>query len=355
MDKFKVNLGKKPDFKMEAIICLYDRKWNQVRAVTRSEVKYGKSREFLENEFSRLALYRDTVIDEIEKSGFDFSFLDRFVQPDVEKFPYLLRLYFFSEKNPDKVVSDEEVDALIGDFVADWINETVEADGTEKIIGIEELYRTLDNPLIAAEDRMLILDTFANRKRLLSDLRAYFSIAVPVLENNFHIIRAEFEVYLKEYEKITDWRDFYDYYSIRFDKDVQQLDVTLSVLLFNKIRSMTTVGRGDYSSVGMRYNELKEWERIALVSNGVLLEYMKALSDGTRLRMLSELRQRKMRVKDIARELKLTAPTISHHISILLRIGIITASMSHSESGVCEYSVSADRIDDICELLSKLK
>lgn len=48
---------------------------------------------------------------------------------------------------------------------------------------------------------MLILDTFANRKRLLSDLRAYFSIAVPVLENNFHIIRAEFEVYLKEYEK----------------------------------------------------------------------------------------------------------------------------------------------------------
>lgn len=356
MEKLQVRLKDRPDFVAEAVVGLYEHnKMNRVQVVSESDIRYGKTREFLSTEFSALKTYRDTVIEEIENSGYDFLFIDRYVGKDTENFPYLLRLYFYSGRNLGAEYSESETDELICGFLRSLLGDVAETDKLGKTFGIEELFRVLDNKLTSVEDKMLYLDTFANRRRLVSEIGNYIGIAVPILKKHFHIIEKEFRASYEKYAAVDDWRAFYGYFSVKFSAGVKTLDVNLGVLLFNKIFSLTTPDRGDYSLIGMKYAELKEWERVALVNNGVLLEYLKALSDGTRLRILSELRNRKMRVRDIAKALDLTAPTISHHLSILVRVGIVTASLSHSEAGVCEYGVSLGRIEDICFLLSKLK
>lgn len=353
MDKLNVRLSECPDFKMEAIISLYDRQWNKAREVSESDLKYGKGKDEMKNEFKKLCLFRNSVIEDIEKSDLDIAFLDRFVFPDSEECPFLLNLYFYSGKRLGEPFTETETDELISGFVVSWVNDILEKQTVTAVSDIGELYRLLDDPSMTTEKKMLILDTYANRHRLMACLREYISTVVPIMEKHFPIIKEEFDRYYREYSEIDDWTEFYNYFSIEFDKRIEVLDTSLSILLFDRLLVIEIPS--DYSMIGMRYRELKEWERLALISNGVLLEYLKAISDGTRLKILNELKQKKMRVKDLAAALSLTAPTISHHISILLRLGIVSAFMSNTELAAVEYKVNASRIDDICGLLAKLK
>ncbi len=55
-----------------------------------------------------------------------------------------------------------------------------------------------------------------------------------------------------------------------------------------------------------------------------LLALFKALADDTRLRIVIMLRDREMMVSEIAAELGLSEPTISHHLGLLREIGLLT-------------------------------
>jgi predicted transcriptional regulator len=56
-----------------------------------------------------------------------------------------------------------------------------------------------------------------------------------------------------------------------------------------------------------------------------LLTFFKALSDGTRLKIVALLARRTMSVEDLAASLGLHASTISHHLSRLSRVGLVHA------------------------------
>jgi biotin operon repressor len=56
---------------------------------------------------------------------------------------------------------------------------------------------------------------------------------------------------------------------------------------------------------------------------GVLLKFFKALADETRLQIIGLLSADEYRVSDLAWELELTEPTVSHHISRLRDIGLL--------------------------------
>ena len=222
MNKLNVNLSRTPDFYMEAVVSLYERKWNQTEVLMQSELKYGTTKEDLMEKFGKLRLYRDTVISEIEASGYDFTFIDRFVESDVDKFPYILRLYFHCRDKCDFSYTDDEADEIIGDFVLDRIYEVVDSGAKlSKVSGIGEIFNLLNSPLIDSAERMLYLDTYGNRRQLVAAIREYMKIAVPILEKHFDIIRDEFEKELEIHDKVEDWRSFYSYFSLRFADSVR--------------------------------------------------------------------------------------------------------------------------------------
>ncbi len=59
--------------------------------------------------------------------------------------------------------------------------------------------------------------------------------------------------------------------------------------------------------------------------NDELLAILKALADGSRLRILGLLSQREMSVGAIAHEMALSEPTISHHLHRLVGVGFVSA------------------------------
>jgi predicted transcriptional regulator len=56
-----------------------------------------------------------------------------------------------------------------------------------------------------------------------------------------------------------------------------------------------------------------------------LLAFFKALSDGTRLRIVALLAKHERSVEDLAAKLDLTSSTVSHHLSKLSAIGLVSA------------------------------
>ena len=186
MNELKVNLSSKPDFYMEAIVSLYERKWNQTEVLMESGLRYGCSKDVMMEKFGKIRLYRDTVITEIEESGYDFTFIDRFIENEVDQFPYLLRMYFYCKDKSDFSYTDEEADRVIGDFVLERIREVVDSASRISIVSdIGEVFSLLNNPLIDSSERMLYLDTYGNRREIVKAISEYMSIAVPILEKHF--------------------------------------------------------------------------------------------------------------------------------------------------------------------------
>jgi hypothetical protein len=77
------------------------------------------------------------------------------------------------------------------------------------------------------------------------------------------------------------------------------------------------------------------------VAQDDLLAVLKALADGSRLRILGLLSRREMSVGAIAQELSLSEPTISHHLARLVSVDFVRArhvGTSHI------YSLDADRL-----------
>ncbi|MDD4291370.1 MAG: metalloregulator ArsR/SmtB family transcription factor [Clostridia bacterium] len=354
MSKLRVNLQTEPNYYCEAVMCLYESKWNQVEEVEKADKRYGQSKEKLAECIGRIKEYRDKVIGEIFQ-GRSFGYLMKFVDSDVSKFPYLLSLYFYCAKQFDSVTNESDIDKLIGGFVLERIGEVVELGGITELRSIDQVFNLINSPLFDDNEMMLILDTYGNRHKLYNCMKEYFEITIPILKNNFYIVERDFNKSIAVMSKIKEWDSFYSYYSTKFDDDVSLLNVNCGIMLFNKIRSFTNKDKGDYSMVGMKYEELKTWERDAIINNGVLLEYMKALADGTRLKILNVLRNKSMRVKDMASALNLTAPTISHHMYILLRLGIVEMRLGHSGDTVLnEYTISDERVEEICDLIRSI-
>jgi len=79
-----------------------------------------------------------------------------------------------------------------------------------------------------------------------------------------------------------------------------------------------------------------------------LLEFFKALADPNRLRIIGILAQQPLSVEQMAAMLKLRASTVSHHLSYLVHVGLISA---RPESYYNVYSFQADALEKMARQL----
>jgi len=76
------------------------------------------------------------------------------------------------------------------------------------------------------------------------------------------------------------------------------------------------------------------------------VEVFRALSDETRLEIVAILGNKEMNVSDIAMKSSVSRPTISHHLQILKRAGIL---MSRKEGKEIYYSVNLNKFTLIAQ------
>ncbi len=79
-----------------------------------------------------------------------------------------------------------------------------------------------------------------------------------------------------------------------------------------------------------------------------LLEFFKALADPNRLRIIGILAQQPLSVEQMAAMLKLRASTVSHHLSYLVHVGLISA---RPESYYNVYFFQADALEKMARQL----
>ena len=81
-----------------------------------------------------------------------------------------------------------------------------------------------------------------------------------------------------------------------------------------------------------------------------LLEFFKALADPNRLRIIGLLAQQPLSVEQMAAMLKLRASTVSHHLSYLVHVGLISA---RPVSYYNMYSFEASTLEKMAQQLLK--
>lgn len=78
-----------------------------------------------------------------------------------------------------------------------------------------------------------------------------------------------------------------------------------------------------------------------------LIAFHKTLADATRLKLIGLLALRPMCGLELARELKVSAPTVSHHINKLKELNLVRSAR---EDNTIYYSLDADRLHELSRL-----
>lgn len=81
-------------------------------------------------------------------------------------------------------------------------------------------------------------------------------------------------------------------------------------------------------------------------------DIFKALNDETRRQILTMLRKRDMSAGEIADKFNISKPSISHHLEILKRAGLVS---SEKQGQYIIYSVNTTIIDDLLQWVLTLK
>lgn len=77
-----------------------------------------------------------------------------------------------------------------------------------------------------------------------------------------------------------------------------------------------------------------------------LLEFFKALSDANRLKMIGLLAQGPLSVEQLAEVLGLSSSTVSHHLSYLARVGLVS---SRTESYYSVYQLETKALENMAQ------
>jgi DNA-binding transcriptional ArsR family regulator len=78
----------------------------------------------------------------------------------------------------------------------------------------------------------------------------------------------------------------------------------------------------------------------------------KALNDETRRQIIELLKEKDMNAGEIAEKFNISKPSISHHLDLLKRTGLIT---SEKKGQFVEYSLNTTILEDLLNWILKLK
>lgn len=79
------------------------------------------------------------------------------------------------------------------------------------------------------------------------------------------------------------------------------------------------------------------------------VEFCRALADETRQRILEILLEQEMCVSDIVEAFPVSQPTVSHHLDVLKRLGLVT---SRREGKLVYYATNRQRVVRCCGRLA---
>lgn len=179
---------------------------------------------------------------------------------------------------------------------------------------------------------------------------------IPCLQKHFSLIEEEFNHRLKEVNSPM----FVEYLQngtsgvvYEFNEEVIY-KACLNIFLFNSLAFMNLEG-GSRNFVlvhaGMYVQELvTEKKRKNLITDSEMTTVCKALGDPNRYKMLQLfLKNEKMYLQELAKEIGITPATASHHLMLLMEAELITMLLKEKDKKVVYYQANRERLQQISE------
>jgi len=205
------------------------------------------------------------------------------------------------------------------------------------------------NKVPSAEELEIILATWANAADfgddLLRALRAYHELFFAEEERRIRPALEEALVRAQELAEGLDLTDLLEELSqgLRFDVLPEASELVLApsywctpLIFFGRVSASR-----DMWLFGARSPDA------SLVPGEVvpegLLRSLKALSDPSRLRILHDLAQEPLTPSELARRLRLRAPTVTHHLKILRLAGLVQLTLGEARTTKC-YAARLDGV-----------
>lgn len=220
----------------------------------------------------------------------------------------------------------------------------------------------IENMKLEPEDKFLFLDFFNNLEEIHPQYKELLEFAQNVYIENYPKVEKYVEKSLDRLKingkfptnsneiKMT---DTFEIEGIRQKKD-DIFHYYISTISYN---GLSIIASTNYSIPilgveGVLFYELKDLKEDEEFKFGNIKEQLKALGDSTRFNIVNLLNGKPYYLKELADALKLTSPTVSHHMDELLQAGLIKIT---TKGRRIYYSLNYSAMKDISEFFQKIQ
>lgn len=352
-------LNMSPNWLYEAAILLSERDVDRTKALINNHSSFGISKEEMTKFLSKYVEYKEAVLPNII--------------PILEEYPHLDKYFKIIQFSPedhlstasaiaaclgnarDKVPSEEKIDELVNDFIVDTISGFAERISNKeiKINSLEELLSYLDGENVVDETKLVLIDLFYNRYKIIEEIIEVLQKSAPICEEYFHLVKEDFQEAIK---LVSDKENVEKLLTIDTSIKLnlhEGVGAFISISDFNGL-SLTEGLGGFLMHIGMYFFDYVKLKTENRFNDTQLINDLKALGDATRLKIIHLLGNQKMYVQELANELELTPATISHHINTLLRSELITITLDTEKPKTIYYELNKTKIDNLGSTIQSL-
>lgn len=354
---YELNMA--PNWLYEAAVLLSEQNSQRTDKLLNNHSSFGLSKEEMSERLSKFVQYKEVVLPKILPIFEEYPFLDKYfkdarLSPESD-LPAAPTIATRLENDGNKIPSKDKIDVLVNDFIVDIISGFDERiDDNEIIINsLEDLLKYLDIEKVTDETKLLLIDLYYNRYRIIEGLLELLQRCILICKEYFHIIEDDF---LKTMELVSDRDNVMKLLEMDSSLKINLHEGShafVSISNFNGLH--VTVGPdGFVMYIGIYFFDYLKLKTENRFNDTQIINDLKALGDATRLKIVHMLAKQKMYVQELSNELKLTPATVSHHINVLLKSELITITLDTEKPKTIYYELNKSKIDSLGSTIQSL-
>lgn len=374
MDYMDIILHEEPYWIMEAVLFLIRCEEDELEMFEYE--KYGKTKKDVENLLDKYLIYKQEVLQEtkelLEKNKEMVSYFVKTKYEHRSSFFQSVILELINGSNVDKVNSEHLVVYHTKEELEEFIHlsmievmKVYEVKNTEKDIegirkqydfsNIEGIMNVLSVLDLEDMERWHILNIYNNPEPFYYQLKSFLEGLVVILKRCFSSIKKD---YYNQLQRIKETK-YYNMllegkYGILVKTEPEKMcDVYVTMFGYNSLRYISEEDI-NICLVGMFFEQITDWEEQHSFLEGQMIITLKALADMNRIKIIKLLAERPRYLQELARELKLTPATVSHHIDVLYQGRLIQYVVDKQSGKKVFYENKKDTLKKMGEIIRSL-
>ncbi|MFA5543655.1 MAG: metalloregulator ArsR/SmtB family transcription factor, partial [Bacilli bacterium] len=198
--------------------------------------------------------------------------------------------------------------------------------------------------------KMHMINFYIDGERIYNEIINYSKTIIETIQRNLFLIDNDLDNSMNILQKNSAINLGYNYQLDFFNEP--DLEVITCVVLSNQA---TLFKENDvtYAYVGYLLFDIIDAKERNQIDEAKIMEFLKLISDQTRMKILNLLKVKHMFVQELSKELQLTTPTLIHHVELLLNANLIDVYMNKEDKKRVFYKLNENRIKELLDMLGR--